>query len=212
MTLVIIPARMNSTRLPGKPLLKIGDRTIIERCCEQARKAGFEKTTYVATDDKWIRDQVHKFTFAQAIMTGECASGTDRVAAAAELIDPDGKHEYVINYQGDMPFLDPEHLKRFARICEEGQAPLVTAFAQVGFVDRDFKRREVYSHIGLYWYSREALRLFAKSPQSQWEKERSLEQLRLSNIDWPWGFVEFDHMPIEINTQADLDRARSCLM
>jgi 3-deoxy-manno-octulosonate cytidylyltransferase (CMP-KDO synthetase) len=205
LTLVIIPARMNSTRLPGKPLLKIGDRTIIERCVEQAKKAGF--VPIVATDSHEIQEVARKI--CPAIITREdCPSGTDRVAEAAEHMDPEGKHEFVINYQGDMPFLDPEWLKKFVSATEDdSEFSLTTAFSKVQLVNTSFQRITIESHIGLYGFTRQALREFAATPQTEVEKDRSLEQLRVP----VWGFVAFPSMPIEINTQADLDRARSCL-
>lgn len=212
MTLVIIPARMGSTRLPGKPLLKIGDKTIIERCVGQARKAGFEPC--VATDSEEIHDKLwNVFHGFSCILTGDCASGTDRVAAAAEIIDPEGKHEFVINYQGDMPFLDPEDLKAFVD-CDMGDSDIATPCCKVELVEVEddfFMRRSIVSHIGLYKYKRGALRKFAATPPSKLEECFSLEQLR----DWMgyrWRLIPFPSMPIEINTQADLDRARSCLM
>lgn len=210
MTLVIIPARMASTRLPGKPLLKIGDVTIIQRCFEQALKAGF--LPFIATDS----DEIKSMFGPRAILTGDCASGTDRVAAAAEIIDPEGKHEFVINYQGDMPFLDPELLKQFVDRREKylDQNSILTAYCwqcHVMLLEGEFKRVLFQSHIGLYGYDRQALRRFAKLPQSDGEIAQSLEQLR-SPLSFEWQHVEFPSIPIEINTQADLDRARSCLM
>lgn len=212
MTLVIIPARMNSTRLPGKPLLKIGDKTIIERCEARARKAGFEP--YVASDSP----EIVELFGVRGILTGDCASGTDRVAAAAEIIDPEGKHEFVINYQGDMPFLDPALLKWFVNFTETSRADVATAHSEQGFVnlipyggDPLFERRAFHCHIGLYGYQRGALRKFAATPQSKLEVVHSLEQLRCPE-EFVWAHLRFPSMPIEINTQADLDRARSCLM
>lgn len=211
MTLVIIPARMGSTRLPGKPLLKIGDRTIIERCVGRARRAGFKAT--VATDSQEIVD-IFDGTGVQVVMTGECASGTDRVAAAAEIIDPEGKHEFVINYQGDMPFLDRDDLQDFIEYRLIHNFDVVTAYSDLEAVvisrPAGFKRVKLASHVGLYGYTRAALRKFASLPQSAFEIEERLEQGRA--IDkFDWGFCRLHSMPIEINTQADLDRARSCL-
>lgn len=192
-------------------MLEIGGMTIISRCAAQARKAGFEP--YVATDSEAIAEMFYD----RGIMTGDCASGTDRVAAAAEIIDPEGKHEFVINYQGDMPFLDPEDLKRFVAFREQTtDAEIATAYCVTNHVNTwptndgmAFSRLTIHSHIGLYGFRREALRKFASLSQSEDEKTWNLEQLRAS---FSFSMCEFPYMPIEINAQADLDRARSCLM
>ncbi len=208
MTLVIIPSRMGSKRLPGKPLADIGGKTLIERCVGQAKKAGFEPI--VATDadvTKW------PFLNCEIVKTGECASGTDRVAAAAEIIDPEGVHKHVINYQGDQPFLDPEWLKKFVWLTEQSKWGITTAFCDLEIVEmcRPYYRRvKVESHIGLYGFERGTLRSFASLPQSPSEISDRLEQSRAPQ-NFKWEYVEFPSMPIEINTQADLERARSCL-
>ncbi len=201
---------MGSTRLPGKPLLKIGDRTIIERCVEQAKKAGF--VPIVATDSHEIQEVAGKI--CPAIITSEdCPSGTDRVAEAAEHMDPEGKHKHVINYQGDQPFLDPEWLKKFVWLTEQSKWGITTAFCDLEIVEmcRPYYRRvKVESHIGLYGFERGTLRSFASLPQSPSEISDRLEQSRAPQ-NFKWEYVEFPSMPIEINTQADLERARSCL-
>jgi 3-deoxy-manno-octulosonate cytidylyltransferase (CMP-KDO synthetase) len=200
---------MGSTRLPGKPLEMIGDKSLIQRCFLQAVKAGLDP--YVATDSVEVAASIG--IPERCVKTGECASGTDRVAAAAEIIDPEGKHEFVINYQGDMPFLDPDDLKAFVIAREMDDCEILTAWSSVDYVEPSFTghftRVTVESHIGLYGYTRAALRRFAATPQSKIEKIASLEQLRGS---FKWLHFELPSMPIEINTQADLDRARSCLM
>ncbi len=198
---------MGSTRLPGKPLLKIGDKTIIERCFSRACEAGF--IPYIASDST----EIVELFGVRGILTGECASGTDRVAAAAEIIDPEGKHSHVVNYQGDMPFIDPEDLKWFVEHDLE-RADIGTACCDVDLVEVEnqfFARQTICSHVGLYKYTRAALRKFAATPPSKLEEAFRLEQLR----DWGgyrWHWLKLHSMPIEINTQADLDRARSCLM
>ena len=202
---------MNSTRLPGKPLEWIGSKSLIERCALQAEKAGFNP--YVATDSLEIANHLGPIG-VKTVMTGECNSGTDRVAEAADIIDPIGDDDFVINVQGDMPFLDRGDLMRFVAFREQSSADIVTAYCDAEYVQSfpDFKRLNVSSHIGLYGFTRSALKRFAKMPQSDEEKAERLEQLRGPRNTFTWGFCKFPSMPIEINTQADLDRARSCLM
>jgi 3-deoxy-manno-octulosonate cytidylyltransferase (CMP-KDO synthetase) len=151
MTLIIIPARYASTRLPGKPLEKIGKKTIIEHCVDRVLEAGLKP--YVATDDQRIADVVPDY----AVMTGEQPTGTDRVAEAAEIIDPEGKHEFVINYQGDMPFLSHSDLSGFIAIAERNTYDVCTAMNDFDFVETGlnfgFTRQSTIRHVGLYAYS-----------------------------------------------------------
>ena len=211
MTLVIIPARMGSTRLPVKPLLKIGDRTLIERCFERA--SVHPLWPIVATDSR----EIFNLFPGRAVLTGGCNSGTDRVAAAAEIIDPVGEHEFIINVQGDMPFLDTQYLKDFVEFREQTKCDILTGITNFNgvsvFTDEpvEFIRTSNICHVGIYGYTREAIRRFTSMPQSVKERGYNLEQCRATD-KFTWKFFDCDSMPIEINTQADLDRARSCLM
>jgi 3-deoxy-manno-octulosonate cytidylyltransferase (CMP-KDO synthetase) len=204
MTLVIIPARYASTRLPGKPLEKIGRKTIIEHCVDRVLEAGLKP--YVATDDQRIADVVPDY----AVMTGEQPTGTDRVAEAAEIIDPEGKHEFVVNVQGDQPFLDHALIRSFSSVDVEFKTSILTAFCPFRHVHAtEFRRRIVNAHIGLYGFNRATLRLFHATAQTEMEKIESLEPWRfgMPEID-AWHFYSWPSMPLEINTPADLAHAR----
>lgn len=212
MTLVIIPVRMNSTRLPGKFLELIGKKTVLQHCIDRAHEAGL--APWVATDSEEIIDSLNGK--CPHVLTGVANCGTDRVAMAAELIDPDRDHELVVNFQGDMPFIDPEHLKSFVQYVESGifsGTECFTALCELKLVEANaygqFRRTTVNSHIGLYGYTRAALRTFAATPQSEQELAQSLEQLRCPE-KFTWGYMYFASMPIEINKKIDLEEVRRC--
>lgn len=212
MTLTIIPVRMESSRLPGKFLELIGKKTILQHCIDRAHEAGL--APWVATDSEEIIASLAGK--CPHVLTGPANCGTDRVAMAAEIIDPDGKHEFVVNFQGDMPFIDPENLKSFVEYVE-GSAisgtECFTAVCELKLVEAisygQFKRSTVNSHIGLYGYTRAALRTFAATPQSQAELKQSLEQLRCPE-KFTWAYMYFASMPIEINKKIDLEEVRRC--
>ena len=200
MTLVIIPARYGSNRLPGKPLEKIGRKTVIEHCVDRAKEADLQP--YVATDDKRIADLFP----GMAVMTQDWPCGTDRVAEAAEIIDPEGKHEFVVNYQGDMPFLEAEFLRYFVRQREISLLDFVSAYSPGEFVSTAFERGSADLHIGLYGFTRKALRYFHSLPQNEEERRMRLEQCRVSHKQWM--FLRSEYHPFEINTRHDLAFAR----
>lgn len=202
MTLVIIPARYGSNRLPGKPLEKIGRKTVIEHCVDRALEAGLNP--YVATDDKRIAKLFPGFS----VMTGDWPTGTDRVAEAAQIIDPDGEHDFIVNYQGDMPFLEANVLREFVRQREQSSLDVVTAYTRIDYVSSaKFERKGSHCHIGLYGYTREALNTFTGILPTEDELAERLEQLRVRDI-LSWMFVYVPHMPLEINTPGDLAFAR----
>lgn len=216
MTLVIIPARMKSVRLPGKPLAIIGKHTLIEHCIRRVKEAGFEPIVATDTVESARRfDDEGGCKDVQVVSTGNCLTGTDRVFTAVEMIDHEGKHEFIINYQGDMPFMDDDDLRGFIKERERNDCDVLTAYCPVKIVECNgepslgwFSRMDIRSHIGLYGYKREALSKFVSLPQSPAEIKHSLEQLRAPE-KFTWDFYEFGTMPMEVNTQADLDRARA---
>lgn len=106
--LCCIPARYESSRLPGKPLLKIGDKTIIQRSYEQAKKTIADKVI-VLTDDQRIMDEVISFGGECHIITNECLNGTDRIISYLKKIDH-SNYDIIANVQGDEPFVNPEHI------------------------------------------------------------------------------------------------------
>ncbi len=140
MPLVIVPARLKSARLPDKPLQNIGNDPLIVHCWRRAMEADIGPV-YVAADSEAICEVIAK-AGGHAVLTGEAHSGTDRVALAAEIVDPAGKHQVVINQQGDMPFINPTHLRQFAAGLKD-IVEMATAVCELGLVEvrgQDFFR------------------------------------------------------------------------
>ncbi len=210
MPLVIVPARLKSARLPDKPLQYIGSDPLIVHCWRRAMEADIGPV-YVAADSEAICEVIEK-AGGHAVLTGEAHCGTDRVALAAEIVDPAGKHQVVINQQGDMPFINPTHLRQFAAGLKD-IVEMATAVCELGLVEvrgQDFFRTTVKSHIGLYAFTRTALRKFHAMPQSGREKDIRLEQLRAVG-QMEIAFIELAHMPQEVNTPEDLEAANSMI-
>lgn len=221
---IIIPARYNSSRLPGKPLALVNGVQMIRRVyysCVQANVA----PVYVATDDELIAEQ---FPPKAVVMTNfECRNGTERCAEAAELLGLGGQ-ELVVNVQGDMPFIPSELISKFCRFLEsitlQPLATVVTASPKykssvrviIGNGDKSLIFSRFLSiglpHIGMYGYSVAALRNYMTAGISDLEETEQLEQLRW--LDKGIGqlhvmVTEIDPGP-EINTPDDLKEVNKC--
>ncbi|MEE9347886.1 MAG: 3-deoxy-manno-octulosonate cytidylyltransferase [Robiginitomaculum sp.] len=234
--MIIIPARMASTRLPGKPLADIGGAPMIVRVMQRAMAADIGPV-YVACAEDEIKFAVER-AGGVAIMTDpDLPSGTDRIRAAADIIDPDGVHEMVINVQGDLPTLDPQVIKTAAKLLEASGADISTLVvattdpreiadpnvvkAVISFTAKTqgralyFTRASapsgggpVYHHVGLYAYRRAALNRFCALPPSPLEKRERLEQLRALEAGMTIAVGIIDSSPEGVDTPEDLERAR----
>jgi 3-deoxy-manno-octulosonate cytidylyltransferase (CMP-KDO synthetase) len=206
MPLIIIPARLKSERLPNKPLQDIGGDPLIVHCWRRAMEADIGPV-WVAGDSSAIVEVIEK-RGGKAVVTGEAACGTDRVAIAVAKVDKEGQHQQIINQQGDMPFLNPDHLRSFARGLGQ-MKEMATAYADlklVSIIGQDFQRQSVRSHIGLYAFTRAGLKRFHELGRSVREESERLEQLRAVGV-LSIHFVEIPYMPMEVNTAEDLAAA-----
>ncbi len=235
-----IPARWDSTRLPGKPLRTIAGRPMIEHVYRRTAAARGLDRTVVLTDDARIADAVAAFG-GEALMTPKtCASGTDRIAWAARQW-PDV--HAVVNVQGDEPLIDPAVIEAVAEPLRgiEGEA-MVTVAAPASPEELDdpnavkvvldhrghalyFSRAriphhrdpdrtavpEVWKHIGLYGYRREVLLRLAGLPQSPLERAEALEQLRALEHGIPIRVLTIAGAEPGVDTPADLARAEARL-
>lgn len=237
--LVIIPARMAAQRLPGKPLADIGGLPMIVRALRQAEAAGVGPVA-VAAGDPEIVEAVEAHG-GRAILTDPALpSGSDRVRAALDAIDPTGRHDTVINLQGDMPFVDPGVISAVARLlaeqpdCDIGtvvaleaspqdraNVDVVKAILTMTGPERGralyFTRSTLYGdapvwrHIGIYGYRRAALERFCVAEPSPLERREKLEQLRALEMGLSiWAAVAEDS-PISVDNPADLEAARACV-
>ena len=237
---LLIPARMASTRLPDKPLADIGGVPMIVRVWRQAVAAGLGPV-FVAAGEPQIVAAVEA-AGGQAVLTDpDLPSGSDRIWAALAKADPDGRHDVVINLQGDLPALDPEQIKTVARALEISGADIATLAAPIdnpadeanpavvkAVVAWDAKGRlgralyftrsqapagegTLWHHVGLYAYRREALESFVALPPSPLEQREKLEQLRALEAGMSIAVARVDEPPLSVDTPTDLQRARKLL-
>lgn len=231
---IIIPARLKSTRLPTKMLLPIGDCTLIEHAYRRALESDVG-TIYVATDSTEIAEVI-KGLGGKFIMTSEhCAKGSDRVYEALQMIPNKNEIKYVVNIQGDMPFLNPLVVQQVITKLKNSTFDIVTPLAKVGHdvasshsnvkavVDSNgralyFSRQmiphdadEYWYHVGIYGFRVEALEKFARLPESSLEKAESLEQLRAIEDGMSIGVCYTDSIPISVDTLEDLEKARDII-
>ena len=236
--IVLIPARLAATRLPNKPLLPIAGVPMIVQVWRRAMEAGIGPVVVTAPDPEIIA--VVEAAGGQAQLTSfEHQSGSDRIAEALDRLDPQGRYDAVINVQGDLPVLDPETIRAPFRLLADPSVDIATPVALAAEDDREnpnvvkavFEPRgerdgkalyftrlpapsgggPLYHHIGLYAYRRAALKAFVAAPQAALEKREHLEQLRALAIGLNIHVAVVDTVPLGVDTQADLDRARALL-
>lgn len=237
--LILIPARMAATRLPGKPLADIAGKPMIEHVIRRAEAAQLGEVI-VATDSEPIQAAVEK-AGARALMTSaDHASGSDRIFEALQIADPDGKIRVVVNVQGDLPMLAPDDLRSAVALLDDPAVDIGTLCA--GIV-RDEERTSphvvkvvgspvapqrlralyftratapygdgpLYHHIGLYAYRRAALERFVALPQSALEQRERLEQLRALEAGMRIDAAIVSSVPLGVDTPDDLETARRLL-
>jgi len=238
--ILVIPARMASTRLPGKPLADIRGVPMIVRVWARAMAAGLGPVV-VAAGEPEIVAAIQK-AGGQAVMTDPgLPSGSDRIWAALAAVDPQGAHDVVVNLQGDLPALDPEQLKTVVTCLQKSGADIATLAAPIdneadevnpavvkAVVAWDAQERfgralyftrvpapagdgVLYHHVGLYAYKREALKKFVALPTSPLEEREKLEQLRALEAGMSIAVARVDAAPLSVDTPADLEKARKIL-
>jgi 3-deoxy-manno-octulosonate cytidylyltransferase (CMP-KDO synthetase) len=237
---LLIPARMASARLPGKPLADIGGVSMIARVWAQAMAAGLGPVV-VAAGETEIVEQIEKAGGRAVLTDPDLPSGSDRIWAALATIDPDGAHDVVVNLQGDLPALDPEQLKIVVAALAQSGADIATLAAPIdnepdktnpavvkAVVAWDSDERlgralyftratapggggTLYHHVGLYAYRRTALARFVALPPSPLEQREKLEQLRALEAGMSIAVARVDAAPLSVDTPADLEKARTLL-
>lgn len=237
--LVVIPSRMAATRLPQKPLADIAGKPMIVRVLEQALAADIGPVT-VACDDQRILEAVRDHGGNAVLTRPDHESGSDRIHEAARLVDPDGRHDVILNLQGDVPLIEPAAIRAaFAPLAdpevqigtimteirteEDRQDPsfvkaIVTAIAGARYRALYFTRATaptgpgpLFQHIGVYAYRRSALDRFVSLPPSPLEQREKLEQLRALEAGMRIDVSLVDSAPMDVNTPQDLERARKAL-
>jgi 3-deoxy-manno-octulosonate cytidylyltransferase (CMP-KDO synthetase) len=238
-TLVLIPARMASTRLPGKPLMDIAGLPMIVQVLRRAEEAGIGRVA-VATDTPEIAAAVTAHG-GEAVMTrSDHPSGSDRIYEALETLDPRGEAEIVVNLQGDFPTISPANIRAVLPPLADSAVDISTLAAQIHTEEEDtapsvvkavgtslggrrmralyFTRATAphgdgprYHHIGLYAYRRAALERFVLLPPSPLEQQEQLEQLRAIEAGMRIDITIVDTVPRGVDTAADLETARKIL-
>lgn len=235
--IIVIPSRLASTRLPRKPLADIGGVPMIVRVVRRAlaAKAG---PVVVAAGDPEILDVIRDMPDVWGVLTdSRLASGSDRVQAALAEVDPEGRHDVVINLQGDLPLIEPSSLTSALKPLEDPAFDIGTLVAPVtsdaerdasqvvkvacAFGEADVARALYFSrlpipwgegthwhHVGIYAWRRAALERFVTLPPSALERRESLEQLRALEAGMTIGCARIDHAPQGVDTPADLEHVR----
>src|SRR5204863_2093215 len=235
--IVLIPARMAATRLPGKPLADIGGLPMIVRVMRQAEAAGAGPVAVAAGDPEIVA--AVEAAGGRAVLTDpDLPSGSDRILAALAELDPAGERDVVINLQGDMPFVAPSVLAACAGLLAEhpdcdiatvvapeaspadrGNPDVVKAVlsmepgARVGralYFTRStlYGEAAVWRHVGIYGYRRAALERFNAAAPSPLERREKLEQLRALELGLSIWAAVADAAPLSVDTPADLEAAR----
>ena len=231
--LIIIPARLASTRLPNKPLADILGKSMIQRVYEQAVKAQIGEV-YVACDGEEIASEIRKFGGKAIITDPNLPSGSDRIFAALQQIDNADQFAAVVNLQGDLPAIEPQVIKAAALALIEADSDIATVASiiknkdeitnpnvvkiAIAFGQKDlgkalyFSRAAIphgagdyYHHIGIYAYKQEALKKFISLSPSALEKRESLEQLRALENDMKIAVKIVDSHPLSVDTKEDLE-------
>jgi 3-deoxy-manno-octulosonate cytidylyltransferase (CMP-KDO synthetase) len=238
--LILIPARMASTRLPGKPLADICGAPMIVQVWRRAMEAKSGRVAVAAAEREIVDAVTH--AGGEAVLTDpNHPSGSDRIYEALMRLDANASHDIVVNVQGDLPTLDPALVRGVVEALRTSGADMSTlateirepsertnpnvvkAVVALGEGAREgralyFTRATapsgdgpLYHHIGIYAYRRQALDRFVKMPPSRLEKREKLEQLRALENEMTIAVRIVDTMPLGVDTPEDLERARQML-
>ena len=235
--ILLIPARMASTRLPAKPLADIGGVPMIVRVLRQAEAAELGPAV-VAAGEAEIAVAVEAAGGRAVLTDPGLPSGSDRIHAALEKLDPERRHDVVVNLQGDLPALDPGQIRAVAAALADSGADIATLAAEItdpaerinpsvvkavvawradGRLGRAlyFTRATapsgdgpLFHHVGIYAFRRDALDRFVALPPSPLERREKLEQLRALEANMSIAVARVDSVPLSVDTPEDLAKAQ----
>ena len=226
----IIPARYGSTRFPGKPLIEINGKSMIRRVIDQAKKCSSLAEVWVATDDERIFNHVVEYGCKAFYTSEDCNSGTERICELLQNIE--GHFDFVLNIQGDEPFVHVESLEELSKALISSETDIATLAVQIENREEanDSNRVKVvfstsgralyfsrstipfarngepnyFKHLGVYAYTTNALQQINHLKPSPLELTESLEQLRWLEYDLSISVVVTSHDSTGIDTPADL--------
>ncbi|MBV9261531.1 MAG: 3-deoxy-manno-octulosonate cytidylyltransferase [Pseudolabrys sp.] len=234
-TIILIPARMAATRLPGKPLIDINGVPMIVHVVRRAQEAALGEVV-VATDSEPVQAAVEK-AGGRAVMTrSDHASGSDRIYEALTEIDPERRFTTIVNVQGDLPQIAPHDIRAALVPLADPEVDIATLAAEITVAEERtnpnvvkvegkavapnrlratrFTRADAtgtgphYHHIGLYAYTRAALEKFVHLPPSIDEQREKLEQLRAMDAGMRIDVMIVKSSPLGVDTPEDLEIAR----
>ncbi|MGE0734628.1 MAG: 3-deoxy-manno-octulosonate cytidylyltransferase [Alphaproteobacteria bacterium] len=238
--IVLVPARLAATRLPGKPLADIHGEPMIVHVWRRATEARVGPVV-VAAGDPQIAAAVERVGGRAVLTDPDLPSGSDRIWQALGRVDPRAQHRAIVNLQGDLPTLDPALVQAVLAPLEDPAVDIATLVVETRDADErvnpnvvkavvafgpDGKRGRalyfsratvpsgdgpIYHHIGIYAYKRSALEKFVALPQGALERREKLEQLRALEAGMRIDAVRVDTVPLGVDTPADLERARALL-
>tara|TARA_B100001250_G_scaffold98661_1_gene82808 strand:+ start:2599 stop:3324 length:726 start_codon:yes stop_codon:yes gene_type:complete len=233
--LIIIPSRLESSRLPNKPLADINGEPMIVHVYKRAKEANIANVI-VAAGNVEIKEVIENIGGEAILTSSNHESGSDRIFEALNIYDKESKFDNIINLQGDLPNINKDALFRIISLLELNDADISTLGVKISseeeflnpnivkayiknisesnYVD-DFDRRFdigkeefLYHHVGIYGYKRKALEAFVGFDQSKAEIERKLEQMRAIENGMKIVLGLIDELPISVDTQKDLEIAR----
>jgi 3-deoxy-manno-octulosonate cytidylyltransferase (CMP-KDO synthetase) len=237
--IVLIPARLAASRLPGKPLADIHGVPMIVHVLRRAQEADIGPVA-VATDAPAIADAVRAAGGLAVMTAADHPSGSDRIHEALGRLDPEGRHRLILNVQGDLPTIDPAAIRAAAALMDTPEVALGTLVTRITREEERTASHVVkmvgsplgggrhralyftratapwgegplYHHIGLYAWRRDALARFVALPPSPLERREKLEQLRALEAGMRIDAQEVAVVPLGVDTPEDLDRARAIL-
>ncbi|MCT4641868.1 MAG: 3-deoxy-manno-octulosonate cytidylyltransferase [Bacteriovoracaceae bacterium] len=239
-TLILIPARYQSSRFPGKPLAKIGDNPMIKYVCDNCERTGFDYA--VVTDDDKIEAYLKSVNANVVRVDDDVTTGSERIALAYQRFFQDKNYSYIINVQGDEPLLKGELISEIGQFHEKNNHDIITAVKRRSSDEEDFQNPNVvkclfvessgncqyfsrssipysredishdwFQHVGVYSYKVESLLAFNKARISKYEDLEKLEQLRALEMGMTIGAVETDLELIGVDRPEDIDKIKDRL-
>lgn len=229
---VVIPARYRSTRFPGKPLVDICGKPMVQHVWEKCVTAVGSKLVYVATDDDRIAKAVEDFGGQYIMTSAECLTGTDRLAEANVSL----KLDFMINVQGDEPMVEPSDIIKVRNAYIENPAYIVNAYAKISEredpysttlpkvvvsksgnllymsraaipMNKNGEGENNFKQVCIYAFSKNHLDFFSANPnKTTLESIEDIEILRFLENDMPVKMVEVDNVGMAVDTPADLER------
>jgi 3-deoxy-manno-octulosonate cytidylyltransferase (CMP-KDO synthetase) len=237
--LILIPARYQSSRFPGKPLVPIFEKPMIYYTVQNCIETGFDYA--VVTDDERIEEVLKQKNYHVVRVDDNVSTGSERIALAVQRYFADKNYQYIVNVQGDEPLLPATDIQTLVHFHKKHDFSLTTlvklrqaddieitnpnivkcAFSKQSGRCLYFSRspvpfdREVkqswWQHIGVYSYKKEALLKFVELPESSLEKREKLEQLRALEEGWTIGAVETKMNLIGVDTPEDIQKVEGVL-